>query len=222
MEEFKATGFKKYLPNILSCIRIIGAFALPFLMWKSWEIEITLPFINKTLSNVPIIWSIVFFILLSSDKLDGWLARKLKAESELGAAFDIVGDTLVIAVGATLCFGWFNRDKLETWRFWLYIGMVAASVINKALVFFLARIYHGKSNMVHTYFQKLFAAGCYVAIFLWVFFRTIPEWSVYSLMAINIYATIDESVYCIRSAEYDVDFKGHGFETYKKRATITA
>jgi hypothetical protein len=37
------------------------------------------------------------------------------------------------------------------------------------------------------------------------------------MLAINIYATIDESVYCARTAEYNVDFKGHGFEKYKKR-----
>jgi len=221
METLKASGFKKHLPNIVSCIRIAGAFTLPFLMWKSWETTITLPFIDKSFPNVPIIWNIVFLILLSSDKIDGALARKLKSESELGAALDIIGDTLVIAMGATLCFVWFGRDYLKTWQFWLYMGMIAASILNKALVFVLAKVYHGKNNMVHTYLQKLFAASCYVAIFFWAFLRIIPEWSVYSLMVINIFATIDESVYCVRSAEYDVNFKGHGFEKYKKRASIT-
>jgi len=221
METLKASGFKKNLPNILSCLRIIGAFSLPFLMWESWERAITLPFIEKTFANVPIIWNIVFLILLCSDKIDGALARKFKCESELGAAFDIIGDTLVIAMGATLCFVWFGRASLETWQFWLYMGMIAASILNKILVFALAKVYHGKNNMVHTYLQKLFAAACYVAIFFWAFLRAIPAWSVYTLMTINIFATIDESVYCVRSAKYDVNFKGHGFEKYEKRASIT-
>jgi phosphatidylglycerophosphate synthase len=221
MEELRASGFKKYLPNIVSCIRIAGTFSLPFLIRKSWEIKITLPFIGKTYSNVPIVWIIAYLILLSTDKIDGTLARRLKAESGLGAALDSIGDVLALVMGATLCFVRFVRDNLETWQFWLYIGMMIVTVLNKVFVFILAQAYHGKGNMVHTYFQKAFAIGCYVAIFFWAFLRTIPEWSISSLLAINIYATIDESIYCARTAEYNVDFKGHGFEKYKKRSNIT-
>jgi len=220
METARASGFKKHLPNIISCIRIIGTFSLPFLMWESWETKITLPFIDKTYPNVPIVWIIAYLILLSSDKLDGTLARRLKAESELGAALDSIGDVLVLVMGATLCFVRFVGDNLETWQFWLYVGMMILTVLNKVLVFILAQIYHGKGNMVHSYFQKTFAAGCYVAIFFWAFLRTIPEWTIYSLLVINIYATIDESLYCIRSAEYNVDFKGHGLEKYRKREKV--
>jgi CDP-diacylglycerol--glycerol-3-phosphate 3-phosphatidyltransferase len=218
METVKTPGIKKHLPNIVSCIRIAGTFALPFLMWRSWEKEITLPFIDKTFSNVPVIWIIAYLILLSTDKLDGTLARKLKAESELGAVLDSIGDILGIVMGATLCFAWFVRDKLETWQYWLYLGMMILCVFNKFLVFVLAKIFHGKGNMVHTYYQKAFAAGCYVVILFWAFLRTIPEWSIYSLFALDIYATIDESIYCARTAKYNVDFKGHGFEKYEKRA----
>ncbi|MDR1247801.1 MAG: CDP-alcohol phosphatidyltransferase family protein [Treponema sp.] len=221
MEELRASGLKKRLPNIISCARIIGAFALPFLMWKNWEINFSLPFINKTFSNVPVVWIIAYLILLSADKLDGTLARRLKAESDLGAALDSIGDVLVLVMGATLCFVRFVGDNLETWQFWLYVGMMALTVLNKVLVFILARFYHGKGNMVHTYFQKLFAASCYVGIFFWAFLRTIPEWSICCMLAINIYATIDESIYCVRAEEYNVDFKGHGFEKYKKREKIT-
>jgi phosphatidylglycerophosphate synthase len=220
MEELRASGLKKRLPNIISCIRILGAFLLPFLTRKNWEINFSLPFINKTFSNVPIVWIIVYLILLSTDKLDGTLARKLKAESGLGAALDSVGDVLVLVMGATLCFVRFVGNNLETWQFRLYVGMMAATVLNKVLVFILARIYHGKGNMVHTYFQKLFAASCYVGIFFWALLRTIPEWSICFMLAINIYATIDESIYCVRTTEYNVDFKGHGLEKYKKRKGI--
>ena len=211
-------GLKRQLPNIVSCIRILGAFSLPFLMWKSWEISISLPLISKVFPQVPIIWIIAYLILLCSDKIDGTLARRLNAESGLGAALDSVGDVLVLVMGATLCFVRFVGDSLETWQFWLYVGMMTVTVLNKLLVFILAQVYHGKGNMVHTYYQKTFAAGCYVAIFFWAFLRTIPEWSIYSLLVINIYATVDECIYCVRTAEYNVDFKGHGFEKYKARA----
>jgi phosphatidylglycerophosphate synthase len=220
MEELRATGLKKYLPNIVSCTRILGAFTLPFLMWKDWEMNFSLPLINIAFSNVPVVWIIAYLILLSTDKLDGTLARKLKAESGLGAALDSIGDVLVLVMGATLCFVRFVGDNLKTWQFWLYVGMMTLTVLNKILVFILAQIYHGKGNMVHTYFQKLFAASCYVGIFFWALLRTIPEWSICFMLAVNIYATIDESIYCVRTAEYNVDFKGHGLEKYKKRESI--
>jgi len=222
MEAAKASGFKKYLPNILSCIRIAGTFSLPFLMWESWEKAITLPLINKTFYHVPVVWLIVYVILLSSDKLDGTLARKLKAESELGAALDSIGDVLLLVMGATLCFVRFVGDSLETWQFWVYVGIMILCVLNKLLGFILSSIYHGKGNMIHSYFQKTFALGCYIGVFCWAFLRTIPEWSIYSLMAINIYATFDECIYCTHSASYNVDFKGHGFEKYEKRKKKTA
>jgi CDP-diacylglycerol--glycerol-3-phosphate 3-phosphatidyltransferase len=220
MEEPRAAGLKKHLPNMVSCFRILGAFTLPFLMWKEWEMNFSLPLINIAFSNVPVVWIIAYLILLGTDKLDGTLARKLKAESDLGAALDSIGDVLALVMGATLCFVRFVGDNLETWQFWLYVGMMTLTVLNKILVFILARIYHGKGNMVHTFFQKLFAASCYVGIFFWALLRTIPEWSICFMLAVNIYATIDESIYCVRTAEYNVDFKGHGFEKYRKRESI--
>ena len=217
MKTEKTGWVKKYLPNIVSCIRIAGAFSLPFLIWKSWEKEITLPIIEKTYFNVPVVWIIVYLILVCSDKIDGTLARKLKAESELGAILDVIGDVLLLVMAATLCFVHFVRASLETWQFWVYVGIMIVAVLNKILVFIIAQIYHGKGNMLHSYFQKIFAVYCYIVIFFWAFLRTIPEWSIYTLLALNLYATIDEIIYCARTAEYNINFKGHGFEKYEKR-----
>jgi len=213
----RAPGIIKYVPNAISCYRIIGALVLPFLAQKSWEITVTLPFINKTFEHVPIVWLIAFVILPCTDKLDGVLARKFKVESEIGANLDAIGDILSIAMGGTLCFVIFVRDSLAPWQFWLYVGILILCVANEVLVSIFAKIYHGKANTVHTYFQKSFAVFCYVFVFLWAFSRTIPPWSITLLLAINIYATIDECIYNVRTKEYSVDFKGHGFEKYEKR-----
>jgi len=214
METAKATGFKKHLPNIASGIRIAGTFTLPFLM--NWERTVTLPIFGEY-PNVPFVWIIVYLILVFTDKVDGTLARKLNAESELGANLDALGDALVLVMGATLCFVRFVSDKLETWQLWLYVVIMTVTVINKVVVFMFANKYHGKGNMLHSYGQKFFAVGCFIAVAYWAFVRTIPEWSIYFLLAVNVYATIDEIVYCVRSAEYKVDFKGHGFEKYPLR-----
>ena len=212
---------KKHLPNLISCFRIVFTFALPFLLWKNWEREVTLPFIDRTFPNVPVIWIIAYVILMCSDKLDGTIARMHKTETELGAVLDTVADALLIVMGATLCFVVFVRESLETWQFWVYVGIVIFCVAIKVFfTFILTKIYHGKGNMIHSYFSKFFAVCCHLSIICWAFLRTIPEWSIYSLLLINIYGVIDETVYIIRTAEYNVDFKGHGFEKYRKREKL--
>jgi len=219
MGVLRASAIKKYLPNIVSCIRIAGTFSLPFLMWESWERNITLPFIERTFYNVPFVWVIVYLILLSSDKLDGTLARRLKVESELGAALDVIGDILLLAMGATLCFVRFVYDNLETWQFWLYIGILITVVFLRTLGLMFSKIYHGKSNMIHSWYWKSFTILCSIAVFFWAFLRTIPEWTIYPLFVLTIIAAIDECIYCARTAEYNVDFMGHGLEKYKKKGT---
>ena len=219
MERPEATGFKKRIPNIISIGRIVGTCILPLLMWKSWEKEIYIPLIDRTFTNVPLIWLIVFVILLASDWLDGQLARKLNAKSELGAALDVYGDIFLLIVGATSCFVWFVRDNLENWQFWLYLGIMIWAVGNRFLTLVFAKIYHNQANMVHTYYQKSFTTCCYVAICYWAFLRTIPEWSIIFLICLSIFATFDECIYVMRSTKYDVDFKGHFFEKYEKRTS---
>ena len=217
MEAVRASGIKKYIPNIVSCIRIAGTFSLPFLAWESWERNITLPIIGVTLLSVPVVWIIVYVVLLCSDKLDGTLARKLKVESEVGAAIDAVGDILLIVMGATLCFVWFVNDNLETWQFRLYVGMMIIAALNRAVGLLFSKIYHGKANMTHSYHWKIFIILCSIAIPFWALLRTIPEWTIYPLFALNVFCAIDENLYVIRTKKYNVDFKGHGFEKYERR-----
>ena len=212
-----AIGFKKHLPNILSWFRIIGSFSLPLIAWKSWEKDLALPFIAKTFSNVPIVWIVVYVILVSTDKLDGTAARKLRAESEFGAAIDAIADVVVLVMGATICFVWFVRDNLETMQFWICVIIMIICVVNKIIGFFLVQIFHGTGNMGHTIYHKTFALWCYVAVFFWAFLRTIPVWSILIVLGLNLIATIDEYIYIARSTEYNPDFKGHGLEKYEKR-----
>jgi CDP-diacylglycerol--glycerol-3-phosphate 3-phosphatidyltransferase len=215
--EVKAVGFKRHLPNIASFIRIFGTFSLPFLMWDSWEVTI------GNFEKVPIVWIIVYLFLVFTDKVDGTLARKLHAESELGAKLDALGDTLILVMGATCTFAKFVYEKLSQEEilgislFWVYIGLMVITVINKVLVLLLTQKYHGEGNMLHSLPQKTFAVGTYFGVAYWAFMRTIPMWSLLFLFALNIYATIDEIIYIVRSDNYNMDFKGHGFEKYPLR-----
>jgi len=215
METASVAGIKKYLPNMMSLIRIFGALALPFLMWSSWDL--TLRFAGLTFERVPLIWTAVYLLLVITDSLDGALARRLHAESELGAALDAIGDALILVVGATCVFSKFVYEDLAAWQFWFYVGIMLQCLSDKFIVFAVAKKYFGKGNMLHSVPHKTFAVGAYLTIAYWAFMRTIQLWSILLLWAVMTYAVIDECIYLARAKTYDVDFKGHGFEKYELR-----
>ena len=69
----------KHLPNVISTLRIAGSISLLFCDVKGW------PF-----------W-ILYGLCGLSDILDGWLARKLHAESKTGSVLDSVADIMLVA-----------------------------------------------------------------------------------------------------------------------------
>lgn len=78
---------KSQLPNIISVSRIIVA-----------PINFFFLFFNYYLISF-----IIFFITVTSDFLDGHIARKLQACSKLGSYFDVFGDFSII-ISCLFCF----------------------------------------------------------------------------------------------------------------------
>jgi phosphatidylglycerophosphate synthase len=208
MENTKATGIKKYLPNIATLTRLFGSFSLLFLT------NIVKDF--GTFERVPWVWLIVYIFLVLTDMFDGIFARKFNAKSDSGAFLDALSDTVILVIGAAIVFVKF-ADKLPSTEKWIYIGLLIFCASDKLIMNLFAKKYFGISNMLHSYPQKLFAVGCYVGVGFWAFLRDVPWWSVAFLILLNLYGAIDEIVYCVRAATYDVDFKGHGFQKYEKR-----
>lgn len=209
MENVKATGIKKYLPNIATLTRLFGSFSLLFVM--NYEKDIG-PF-----EKVPWIWLIIYIFLVLTDTVDGTIARKFNAKSDLGAFLDALSDTVILVIAAATVFGKFAADNLSFSYTRILIGLLFFCAANKLSMNLYAKIFFGKANMLHSYPQKLFAVACYVIIGCWAFLRNVPEWSVVILVLLNLYGAIDEIVYCARAASYDVDFKGHGFQKYEIR-----
>ena len=209
IEQIKATGLKKHLPNIASIIRIAGSFSLFFLM--DFERDI------GSFRTIPWIWLIVYLFLVFTDSVDGTLARRFNATSNLGALLDALGDTILLVIGAWTVFTVFAIESLTDFQSWFYICLLIFCAVNKLSMNIFSKIFFGTANMLHSYPQKAFAIGCYIGVAYWAFMRNIPVWSITFLVSLSVYATIDEIVYCARAAKYDVDFKGHGFQKYELR-----
>ena len=214
-----ARGFVRHLPNTMSWIRILGTLALPFLIRGVWEWTWNLPIVG-TWERAPVVWLAVFVFLALTDKADGTLARRLRVESKLGATLDTVGDALLLVMGASTVFAVFARPNLTAFEFVFYVFIMLTIVLFKVIAFAVAKKYHGEGNDVHTIPHKVFAVGAFVAISLWAATRDIQPWSILLLWAIMIYAFVDEIVYVVRTAVYDVDFKGHGLQKYALRRDL--
>ena len=166
---------------------------------------------------VPWFWLIAYLFLVLTDSIDGTLARKLNAKSDLGAFLDAFSDTVLLAIGAATVFVVFASVNLTEFQTWLYIGLLIFCVANKLSMNLYAKIFFGTANMLHSYPQKAFAVGCYIGVGFWAFLRDVPWWSIVFLIMLNLYGAIDEIIYCARSAKYNVDFKGHFFQKYETR-----
>jgi phosphatidylglycerophosphate synthase len=98
--------FRRQLPNLLSGLRLALVPALLALAW----------------SDRPTAFLWLFAFSLSTDLLDGFLARRWQAGSELGAKLDSWGDLATYAV-FPLCAWWLFREKVVA-----QLGFVLAAI----------------------------------------------------------------------------------------------
>ncbi|MDR0784019.1 MAG: CDP-alcohol phosphatidyltransferase family protein [Propionibacteriaceae bacterium] len=215
MEKPAAVGFKKHVPNIFSLTRIIvSALVLPFLVVGAWKVQIWI------FPAVPVIWVSLWILLMATDKLDGTLARKLKAESEVGALLDTVGDALMLLAGVFCCI-WGFAD-LTTGTALFYTGIILVILAEKVLAYFVTVKWHVFGNTLHSWPNKVFAATTCVVVLFWALIGDVPFWSLMIPLTLMTYAVIDEVIYTIRTEKYDVDFRGHGLQKYVTRAAAAA
>jgi len=209
MENKKPFAITKYLPNIATLTRLFGSFSLLFVIHFEKDIG---PF-----KAVPWLWLIIYIFLVLTDTVDGTIARKFNAKSDLGAFLDAFSDTVILVIAAATVFVKFAADNITDFQVRLYIVLLIFCAANKLSMNIYAKVFFGTANMLHSYPQKLFAVACYIVIGYWAFIRDVTWWSVILLILLNLYGAIDEIVYCARAVSYDVDFKGHGFQKYETR-----
>jgi len=112
----------KHLPNVISILRIAGSISLLFCDVKGW------PF-----------W-VLYALCGISDMVDGWMARKLHAESKAGAVLDSVADICFVACCAIRLI---PVVQIPTWL-WIwaasivtvkFINQVSALIVYRHLIF---------------------------------------------------------------------------------------
>ncbi|MCB0330311.1 MAG: CDP-diacylglycerol--glycerol-3-phosphate 3-phosphatidyltransferase [Bdellovibrionales bacterium] len=136
---------KKSIPNIVSFVRLLGIPGLLFFL-------ISGPNENR------FICAGLFLLLAATDLLDGFLARKLDAESDIGAMLDPLIDKLLILSPLIVLVGVRSSATGESWvPSWLVVLLLAREVWITGLRGFAATkgisIPAGEVGKVKTFFQ---------------------------------------------------------------------
>ena len=111
----------KNIPNGLSLLRLL--FVLPFIL------TIHDIFIYECLKNWVLL--LAFTVIIISDIADGFLARKLKCATDIGAKLDILSDTLYIILSLSV-FAYFNI--IPIWVIFIMVLKLLEFVITSKII----------------------------------------------------------------------------------------
>lgn len=121
---------KTHLPNVISILRIAGSIGLLFCGVTEW------PF-----------W-VLYELCGISDMIDGWLARKLHAETKAGAVLDSVSDIIfVVCCAARLI----PVMEIPVWL-WIWAGVIVfIKIVNQVSALVVCK----RFCFPHTWANKL-------------------------------------------------------------------
>ncbi len=168
----------KAVPNILSGMRLILAFALYFLE----------PLSGAYLS--------VYAVCIATDPLDGFIARRYDACTRYGHLMDSLGD---VSVAAALLV---TLVPFLDWELWEMM-VIAAIIAIRIVAFIIGSVRFGRPAFIHSYLNK--AAG--VAFFLSPFLIGLIGLPATTVIAGIVCLSAASEYLCIniRSREYDPD-----------------
>lgn len=184
------------LPNLLSAVRILlmpTALVVAMAGSKLW-------------------FAVLLSVALATDALDGYLARRLHAESEFGRKLDSAADYLTVLLGlAGIAVLWpeIMRRELP----WVATGM---AVFFAVIVYALLRL--GRAPCYHTWIAKISAVACGLSLIplLWGYSAAPLHWA----LALQIIGSLEELfiIYLVPWHEGELHTVWHALKLRRQRA----
>lgn len=175
--------FRKNIANYVTCIRILCVLAILFTRVFS------LPFF------------ILYFVSGASDCLDGYLARKLKIQSEFGARLDSFADILLLGVCMIKVLPVIARRISVV--FW--IALVVILIIKVISICVIVKK-TGSFGLLHTFLAKFNGILLFFSPFL-LYIYSIPVIATILIIFCGLGA-IEELYYVLTAKEIDFNIKG--------------
>ena len=147
----------KHLPNVITALRIVGSIGILFCIVAGWQF-----------------WTLYVFCGIS-DMIDGWLARKLQAESKTGSVLDSIADLLFLACCAIKLLPILS---IPSWL-WIWAGII---VIIKIVNLISSLIIFKKFYLPHTIANKLTGLLLFLAV-------PLISWCIIPIAIVAIIAT---------------------------------
>lgn len=172
---------KRHIPNIITALRLV----------LSPLLTLTAPLSGAFYA--------VYIICGLSDMTDGWLARRLKAESILGARLDSAADI------AFLCFCALSLFPLLSLPLWEYAAAAVIAALRLVNIIYSKRKC-GRVVMLHTAANRLTG----LMLFLWPLSWGIvpPEITLLPIGAAALFASVHETYLISRGAGQTVSCQG--------------
>ncbi len=175
--ELLVNQYIRYVPNLLSTIRLCLAFAFPFCAVKLW------------------IWLIIGGGI--SDFLDGWIARKWNVASWQGGLLDAIADKLFILL-ALATFS--HAGVFSPW--WIFAVISRdLTVVFTAGYAALCRSWTSFQAMDSRWSGKCATAGQFLLLFSVVLFPSTISMILYLAVIISIVAAVDYGILFIKAVQ---------------------
>ncbi len=157
----------------------------------------------------------VFLAALCTDFLDGYLARRLNAHSELGRKLDSFADYLTLFVGlAAVALLWPDIVRRE----WMWFAAVIGSFVG-AMLFTFVRL--GRAPCYHTWLSKAMVTACvFACVPLFAGWTATPA---HLVAAVQVVVALEEIVIACLIPWYvgEVPTAWHAWQLYRNRRAAT-
>jgi len=170
---------KEKIPNILSISRIILSVLL-------------IPFFQN-----PQVFISLYLLVGLTDVLDGYLARRYKTESALGARLDSIGDFIFYVILVIYLILFYGRVFVF---YWVPIVLIFVLRISNILIGFLK---HKKLTMLHTVANKI--TGIMVFVLPIMLTLGLKEYIIIPTIIVAFLASIEELIIILRCKRGNID-----------------
>lgn len=186
----KGSGFVRYLPNLLSCLRMLLSLLLFFLPGK------------------PVLFSGVYLLCGGTDVADGCLARRFQGKTALGARLDSLGDGFFFLV--VLYFLFFHMGLLACTP---VVAFASLTLFVKLLNLVITKRKFKLWSSIHTIASKAAGLLLFAAPVPSVLLGFVP-WQLSGLLCgLCLFAALEETVLLLTFKKYNANHKGFYFSS---------